>query len=122
MGEAGLGSGAVASRAGAAAAAPGSARVGMFPPVGLLEQGPETVRALLAQVSDAGIDHVCCGDHIGLLSMLCSARASSVPLAESPGVVRFRGELLDRLGLDADMSKLPTGWLCRCSLGSNRTS
>jgi hypothetical protein len=33
---------------------------------------------------------------------------SSVPLAESLDVVRFTDELLDRLGLDADMSKLQT--------------
>jgi len=36
----------------------------MFPPVGLLERGPETTRAFLAQVAEAGIDHICCGDHV----------------------------------------------------------
>jgi alkanesulfonate monooxygenase SsuD/methylene tetrahydromethanopterin reductase-like flavin-dependent oxidoreductase (luciferase family) len=36
----------------------------MFPPIGLLEQGPETARAFLAQVAGAGIDHICCGDHV----------------------------------------------------------
>jgi len=41
-----------------------SARVGIFAPFGLLEQGPETARAFLAQVDKAGIDHVCCGDHV----------------------------------------------------------
>jgi alkanesulfonate monooxygenase SsuD/methylene tetrahydromethanopterin reductase-like flavin-dependent oxidoreductase (luciferase family) len=41
-----------------------SARVGMFAPFDLLEQGPETARAFLAQVGKAGIDHVCCGDHV----------------------------------------------------------
>jgi alkanesulfonate monooxygenase SsuD/methylene tetrahydromethanopterin reductase-like flavin-dependent oxidoreductase (luciferase family) len=41
-----------------------SARVGMFPPFGLLEQGPEAARAVLAQMDAAGIDHVCCGDHV----------------------------------------------------------
>ena len=44
------------------AAAP--ARVGMFAPFGLLEQGPEAARAFLAQAGQAGIDHVCCGDHV----------------------------------------------------------
>jgi alkanesulfonate monooxygenase SsuD/methylene tetrahydromethanopterin reductase-like flavin-dependent oxidoreductase (luciferase family) len=39
-------------------------RVGMFPPNGLLELGPETARAFLAQAAQAGIDHVCCGDHV----------------------------------------------------------
>jgi alkanesulfonate monooxygenase SsuD/methylene tetrahydromethanopterin reductase-like flavin-dependent oxidoreductase (luciferase family) len=36
----------------------------MFLPFGLLERGPETARAFLAQVHEAGIDHVCCGDHV----------------------------------------------------------
>src|SRR6202046_5013370 len=39
-------------------------RVGTFPPFGLLEQDQETAREFLAQVADAGIDHVCCGDHV----------------------------------------------------------
>jgi alkanesulfonate monooxygenase SsuD/methylene tetrahydromethanopterin reductase-like flavin-dependent oxidoreductase (luciferase family) len=66
--EARWGSVAVASpavgRAGPAAGAPTSVHVGMFPPVGLLEQWPETFRAFLTQVSEAGIDHICCGDHV----------------------------------------------------------
>jgi hypothetical protein len=45
---------------------PASPRVGMFPPIGLLERGPETARAFLAQVAGAGIDHICCGDHVSL--------------------------------------------------------
>ena len=72
MKEASVSGGAAASPgvgpAGAADCAPGSVRVGMFPPVGLLEQGPETVRAFLAQVSDAGLDHVCCGDHVSFVA------------------------------------------------------
>jgi hypothetical protein len=72
MKEASLGSGAMASpavdRAGAADGALGSVRVSMFPPVGLLEQGPEATRAFLAQVSDAGIDHICCGDHVSFVA------------------------------------------------------
>jgi alkanesulfonate monooxygenase SsuD/methylene tetrahydromethanopterin reductase-like flavin-dependent oxidoreductase (luciferase family) len=36
----------------------------MFPPSGLLELGPEAARAFLAQAGEAGIDHVCCGDHV----------------------------------------------------------
>src|SRR6266568_7986847 len=39
-------------------------RVGMFAPFGLLEQGPEAARAFLADVGQAGIDHICCGDHV----------------------------------------------------------
>jgi alkanesulfonate monooxygenase SsuD/methylene tetrahydromethanopterin reductase-like flavin-dependent oxidoreductase (luciferase family) len=48
----------------------GSARVGMFPPYDLLEQGPETARAFLAQAGEAGIDHVCCGDHVSFFGGL----------------------------------------------------
>jgi alkanesulfonate monooxygenase SsuD/methylene tetrahydromethanopterin reductase-like flavin-dependent oxidoreductase (luciferase family) len=47
-----------------------SARVGMFAPSGLLEQGPEGARAFLAQACKAGIDHVCCGDHVSFLAGL----------------------------------------------------
>jgi alkanesulfonate monooxygenase SsuD/methylene tetrahydromethanopterin reductase-like flavin-dependent oxidoreductase (luciferase family) len=36
----------------------------MFPPFDLLEQGPEAARGFLAKVGEAGIDHVCCGDHV----------------------------------------------------------
>jgi hypothetical protein len=53
-----------AGLAGASGRAAVSPRVGMFPPIGLLERGPETARAFLAQVDEAGIDHVCCGDHV----------------------------------------------------------
>ncbi len=47
-----------------------SARVGMFPPFGLLEQGPEAARAVLAQIDAAGIDHVCCADHVSFFAGL----------------------------------------------------
>jgi alkanesulfonate monooxygenase SsuD/methylene tetrahydromethanopterin reductase-like flavin-dependent oxidoreductase (luciferase family) len=36
----------------------------MFPPWGLLDRGIDATRAYLARVGDAGIDHVCCGDHV----------------------------------------------------------
>ena len=52
---------------GGRAAAP--ARVGMFLPYGLIEQGPETARAFLEQVGQAGIDHVCCGDHVSFVGL-----------------------------------------------------
>ena len=42
----------------------------MFAPSGLLEQEPETARAFLAQAGQAGIDHVCCGDHVSFLGGL----------------------------------------------------
>jgi alkanesulfonate monooxygenase SsuD/methylene tetrahydromethanopterin reductase-like flavin-dependent oxidoreductase (luciferase family) len=49
------------------AAAP--ARVGMFAPFGLLEHDPEAARAFLAHVDQAGIDHICCGDHVSFAGM-----------------------------------------------------
>jgi alkanesulfonate monooxygenase SsuD/methylene tetrahydromethanopterin reductase-like flavin-dependent oxidoreductase (luciferase family) len=36
----------------------------MFPPFGLLEHGAGAARAFLARAEKAGIDHVCCGDHV----------------------------------------------------------
>jgi alkanesulfonate monooxygenase SsuD/methylene tetrahydromethanopterin reductase-like flavin-dependent oxidoreductase (luciferase family) len=45
-----------------------SARVGMFPPLGLLEQGPQAVRAFLERVGGAGLDHVCCSDHVSFFT------------------------------------------------------
>ena len=41
-----------------------SIRVGLFPPVAQLDTGPERLQALLARVADAGVDHVCVGDHV----------------------------------------------------------
>jgi alkanesulfonate monooxygenase SsuD/methylene tetrahydromethanopterin reductase-like flavin-dependent oxidoreductase (luciferase family) len=46
-----------------------SARVGMFPRFDLLDAGPETARAYLAQVADADLDHVCCGDHVSFVGV-----------------------------------------------------
>jgi alkanesulfonate monooxygenase SsuD/methylene tetrahydromethanopterin reductase-like flavin-dependent oxidoreductase (luciferase family) len=56
------------AQAGSRAAAP--ARIGMFAPPGLLEQGPETARAFLAHAEKEGIDHVCCGDHVSFIAGL----------------------------------------------------
>jgi alkanesulfonate monooxygenase SsuD/methylene tetrahydromethanopterin reductase-like flavin-dependent oxidoreductase (luciferase family) len=36
----------------------------MFPPLGLLDSDPEATRAFLAEAGRAGVDHVCCGDHV----------------------------------------------------------
>jgi alkanesulfonate monooxygenase SsuD/methylene tetrahydromethanopterin reductase-like flavin-dependent oxidoreductase (luciferase family) len=41
----------------------------MFPPPGLLSQGPENARKYLAQLGDAGIDYVCCGDHVSFFGL-----------------------------------------------------
>jgi alkanesulfonate monooxygenase SsuD/methylene tetrahydromethanopterin reductase-like flavin-dependent oxidoreductase (luciferase family) len=45
-------------------------RVGMFAPMGLLEQGPETARAFLARAERAGVDHICCADHVSFITGL----------------------------------------------------
>src|SRR5215467_5183373 len=39
-------------------------RVGLFPPLDLLERGADATRDFLAAVADAGLDHLCCGDHV----------------------------------------------------------
>jgi alkanesulfonate monooxygenase SsuD/methylene tetrahydromethanopterin reductase-like flavin-dependent oxidoreductase (luciferase family) len=38
--------------------------VGMFPPAGLLSKGPQNAGEYLARAAAAGIDYVCCGDHV----------------------------------------------------------
>lgn len=43
-------------------------RVGVFPPLDLLERGPEQARAYLARVGESGLDHVCCGDHVSFFT------------------------------------------------------
>jgi alkanesulfonate monooxygenase SsuD/methylene tetrahydromethanopterin reductase-like flavin-dependent oxidoreductase (luciferase family) len=43
-------------------------RVGVFPPLDLLDRGPERARAYLARVGEAGLDHVCCGDHVSFFT------------------------------------------------------
>jgi alkanesulfonate monooxygenase SsuD/methylene tetrahydromethanopterin reductase-like flavin-dependent oxidoreductase (luciferase family) len=40
----------------------------MFAPVNLLDRGPETARAYLARIAEAGLDHVCCGDHVSFVN------------------------------------------------------
>src|SRR6058998_1593534 len=56
------------SEADAAGWAGALTRVDMFPPLGLLEQDPETARAFLTRVAAAGIDHICCGDHVSFFT------------------------------------------------------
>ena len=41
----------------------------MFPPPGLLNQGRDAATEYLAQVGDAGIDYVCCGDHVSFFGL-----------------------------------------------------
>jgi probable F420-dependent oxidoreductase len=49
---------------------PASPRVGMLPPFDLLDRGPGAAGAFLAQAAEAGIDHVCCGDHVSFFTGL----------------------------------------------------
>jgi alkanesulfonate monooxygenase SsuD/methylene tetrahydromethanopterin reductase-like flavin-dependent oxidoreductase (luciferase family) len=51
-------------------AGPRTPRVGMFPPFGLMDQGPEATRSFLARAGTAGISHVCCGDHVSFIAGL----------------------------------------------------
>src|SRR5215467_2616392 len=39
-------------------------RVGMFPPMDLLDRGRSATAAFSSQVEAADIDHLCCGDHV----------------------------------------------------------
>jgi alkanesulfonate monooxygenase SsuD/methylene tetrahydromethanopterin reductase-like flavin-dependent oxidoreductase (luciferase family) len=39
-------------------------RVGVRPPLTAFEKGTESLRALVAQVEGAGLDHLCVGDHV----------------------------------------------------------
>ena len=48
----------------------GPPRVGMFPPFDLLDWEPPAARAFLGQADAAGIDHVCCADHVSFLAGL----------------------------------------------------
>jgi alkanesulfonate monooxygenase SsuD/methylene tetrahydromethanopterin reductase-like flavin-dependent oxidoreductase (luciferase family) len=41
----------------------------MFPPPDLVSRGPETAREYLARAAEAGIDHVCCGDHVSFFGI-----------------------------------------------------
>jgi len=43
-------------------------RVGLFPPLDLLDWEPPAVRAFLAQADAAGLDYVCCADHVSFLA------------------------------------------------------
>ncbi len=47
-----------------------SPRVGLFPPPGLLDWDPATARAFLDGIAAAGIDHVCCADHVSFIAGL----------------------------------------------------
>ena len=58
---------------------PASPRVGMLPPFDLLERGASTAAALLAKVGDAGLDHICCGDHVSFVAASASTVSCRPP-------------------------------------------
>jgi alkanesulfonate monooxygenase SsuD/methylene tetrahydromethanopterin reductase-like flavin-dependent oxidoreductase (luciferase family) len=60
--------GPAAGPAAAVQPAPGPPRVGMLPPFDLLGDGPGAAGAFLAQAAEAGIDHICCGDHVSFFT------------------------------------------------------
>jgi len=41
-----------------------SVRVGLFPPVGQLNLGPDQLQATLGRIAEEGVDHACVGDHV----------------------------------------------------------
>ena len=57
-----------------------SLQVGIFPTTGSLGDTGEAA-AYLGRVHDAGIDHVCCGDHVSFFVGAGLARATWIQLA-----------------------------------------
>ena len=47
-----------------------SPRVGVFTPLDLLDRGSAAASAHLCAIADAGLDHVCCGDHVSFFAGL----------------------------------------------------
>src|SRR6201986_2001401 len=41
----------------------------MFPPPGLINRGPDISAEYLARAGEAGIDYVCCGDHVSFFGL-----------------------------------------------------
>lgn len=41
----------------------------MFPPADLVSRGPRAAAEYLARTADAGIDHICCGDHVSFFGI-----------------------------------------------------
>jgi alkanesulfonate monooxygenase SsuD/methylene tetrahydromethanopterin reductase-like flavin-dependent oxidoreductase (luciferase family) len=94
-------------------------RVGLFPPLDLLDWGQERARAYLARVAEAGIDHVCCGDHVsfaglgfdGLVQATAMALLSpSLPVYTGIYLLPLRHPVLVARQL-ADISRLVPGRL-----------
>jgi alkanesulfonate monooxygenase SsuD/methylene tetrahydromethanopterin reductase-like flavin-dependent oxidoreductase (luciferase family) len=74
-------------------------RVGVRPPLTAFEHGTESLRALVAQVEAAGLDHLCVGDHVsfrdgygydGLVQATALAMLSSLPVHTSVYLLPLR--------------------------------
>ena len=68
-------------------------RVGLFPPFGQLTGGPQ-LRVMLARAADAGVDHLCVGDHVSFL-----AGAGSDGLITAASLLACQDELPVYVGL-----------------------
>src|SRR5215469_6571839 len=71
-----------------------SVRVGLFPPVGQRTGGPEELHAALARAADAGVDHLCVGDHVSFF-----VGAGSDGLITAASMLAGQAELLVYVGL-----------------------
>jgi len=72
-----------------------SVRVGLFPPdAESLTGGPERLHAMLTQVAEAGVDHVCVGDHVSFF-----AGAGSDGLITATSMLAAQAELPVYVGL-----------------------
>ena len=71
-----------------------SVRVGVFAPVGQLKGGPEQLHATLARAADAGVDHLCVGDHVSFF-----VGAGSDGLISAASILAAQDELPVYVGL-----------------------
>lgn len=94
-------------------------RVGMFPPIDVPGRGTDAAGEYLARVSAAGVDHVCCGDHVsfggfgfdGLLRATALAMAHpSLPVHTGVYLLSLRHPVLVARQL-ADIAQLAPGRL-----------
>ncbi len=71
-----------------------SVRVGVFPTGGQLKGGPEQLHATLARAADAGVDHLCVGDHVSFI-----VGAGSDGLITAASILAAQDELPVYVGL-----------------------
>jgi len=71
-----------------------SVRIGLFPPVGQWDGGPERLQATLARVAEEDVDHVCVGDHVSFF-----VGAGSDGLVTATSMLAAQAELPVYVGL-----------------------